>query len=150
MRLPSLPSLSSLMQRVAFGYQSLTGEQKLSTLEISVTSSEESDKSLRTKRLFTPPALDFLTLLYCAKNLGLDLMTAEILKQTYFGFTEGILNGKISSSNLREYLQGKPIAKLPDGHYERMEISPLLQSETNGKQNGKLVIDEEGRIYILA
>lgn len=149
MRLSSLLSLLNLRQRVAFIYRYLTGKQKPSSLEVSVAS-EESNKALRTKRLYTPPALDFLTLLYCAKNLPLDPNTTKIIKQTYYDFTEGILTGTISSSDLRGYLGGKPIAELPEGHYERMEISPLLQGGAYDKQSGKFAIDEDGRIYISA
>ena len=118
------------------------------------------DATLRTKRIMSYPALYFLTILYSAKQLPLDPSVYSAIHEAYVRFSLGIADGSIQSREIWRHLEGEPITRLPQGKYKRIEFGqlavdvlgnplPNAHGEISQRPNGRLIIDELGKVYLM-
>ena len=130
-------------------------------IEAKVGRPENDDETAkRVDRIMPYPALYFLTILYKANELQLDLSLSSAVNEAYVRFSLGIGNGSVQSREIWRYLEGEPIARLPQGKYERIELGPLAvdilgnplpnaHGELPQRPTGRLIIDELGKVYLM-
>ena len=120
----------------------------------------DDENAERNDRITSYPALYFLTILYSAKQLPLDPPLYSAVHKAYVRFSLGIVDGSIQSREIWRHLEGEPITRLPQGKYNRIEFGrlavdvlgnplPNAHGEISQRPNGRLIIDELGRVYLM-